>query len=89
MIETILPPNAPTFLQWVPDETGRLRAVFTPLPLCPQCGDPCGHLYRDTDTPEGVCLSCKVGWEDAAIADYEAFEAATYGAETACSCGID
>jgi hypothetical protein len=86
MVTTETTPT-PTFLQWSPDESGHLHLVREPLIRCPQCGDFCGFLYRDEDTPEGACLSCKLDAE--LIADYERTEQDAFWAETCCTCGID
>jgi hypothetical protein len=94
---TLTTPTAPTVelseaaIIWCRGGNAALTAhlIATAPYRCPQCGDPCGHLFHDADTPNGACLGCKVGFDDHAVADYERFEAATYGADTACSCGID
>jgi hypothetical protein len=71
---------APSALTWQPDETGRLRAVFTPRPVCPACESPCGALI------DGVCLGCLVEWDEQIAAAEARYDA---DAETCCTCGVD
>lgn len=58
--------------------------------ICPECGESCGHLYQDEDSPEGACLGCKLDWN--AVAEYERTEEDAFhdAAEARYAvCGID
>jgi hypothetical protein len=53
--------------------------------ICPVCQEPCGHLYRDEDTPEGACLGCKIDHDCQARHEDEWANSE----DGCCSCGCD